>query len=377
MLIKCTNLYYFRVISSIGGIETFFYQLAKKYKDTDLVVVYNSADIKQLERLKKYVKCIKYTNQTFKCERAFFNFNTDIIDKVEAKDYVLVIHGDYETMVKQNQLSYVPDHSKITRYVGVSERACRGYTAMTGKPCELCYNPFELDTSENKPLLLISATRLTKEKGKDRMVQLANALDKNNIPYIWLVFTNDKNAIDNPNIIYMKPRLDVVNFIQKADYLVQLSNNEGYCYTIVEAESLGVPSIITPCPVFEELGLKDNENCYVLNFDMSNVQEVVDKLKKSKLNFKYTPKEDRWNELLVPSKSTYQEELNTLYEVEALDTYEKDFRSDAQLNKIPKAGERWCVDKERLDILLGNNKYNKAYVKLINTLKKDEAKEVI
>ena len=183
-IIKCANLYYFRVISQIGGIETFFYQLAKKYKDIDLVIVYNVADPLQLERLKKYVKCIKFTNQQFECERAFFNFNTDIIDNVKAKDYVLVIHGDYETMVQQNQLSFAPDHSKITRYVGVSERACKGYTAITGKPCELCYNPFELETPKYKPLLLISATRLSKEKGKDRMIALANALDKKGIPYL-------------------------------------------------------------------------------------------------------------------------------------------------------------------------------------------------
>ena len=96
-----------------------------------------------------------------------------------------------------------------------------------------------------------------------------------------------------------------------------------------------------------------------------------------KLQFKYIPKQDTWDKLLIPSKSIYQEELNTLYEVEALDTYEKDYRIDAQLNRVPKKGERWFVDKERLEVLLGNNKYEKAYVKLINTFKKDETKTII
>jgi hypothetical protein len=31
--IETTNLYYFHSILEIGGIETFFYYLAKKYKD--------------------------------------------------------------------------------------------------------------------------------------------------------------------------------------------------------------------------------------------------------------------------------------------------------------------------------------------------------
>ena len=34
-------------------------------------------------------------------------------------------------------------------------------------------------------------------------------LDEANIKYLWLIFTNDIKAIDNPNIVYMKPRLDI------------------------------------------------------------------------------------------------------------------------------------------------------------------------
>ena len=377
-VIKCTNLYYFRVISEIGGIETFFYQLAKKYKDIDLVIVYNVADPLQLARLKPYVKCIKFNNQHFECERAFFNFNTDIIDNVKAKDYTLVIHGDYETMVAQNQLSYAPDHSKMTSYVGVSERACKGYTAITGKKCTLCYNPFEIEKPKYKPLLLISATRLSREKGKDRMIKLADALDKKGVPYLWLVFTNDVNVINNPNIIYIKPRLDITNYIAKADYLVHLSNNEGYCYSAVEAASLGVPCVLTPCPVFEEIGFKDKENCYMLDFDLKNINDVIENMVNKKLTFTYVPKKDSWDKLLIPSKSQYQEELNTIWEVEALDTYEKHFRIDAQLNRIPKKGERWYIeDKDRVELLLGENKYNEPYIKVVNILKKDEMKEAI
>ncbi len=58
------------------------------------------------------------------------------------------------------------------------------------------------------------------------MIKLANALDRNGIDYIWYIFTNDTNAINNPNIIYMKPRLDVRFWIKRADYLVQLSDTE-------------------------------------------------------------------------------------------------------------------------------------------------------
>ena len=49
-LIETTNLYYFHSILEIGGIETFFYYLAKKYKDWDLTIVYKEGNAKQLER---------------------------------------------------------------------------------------------------------------------------------------------------------------------------------------------------------------------------------------------------------------------------------------------------------------------------------------
>jgi hypothetical protein len=53
---------------------------------------------------------------------------------------------------------------------------------MTGLPCSLCYNPINVDPPK-RILSLVSATRLTKEKGKARIVKLAKALDDAGIPY--------------------------------------------------------------------------------------------------------------------------------------------------------------------------------------------------
>lgn len=365
-MITCTNLYYFSVISQIGGIETFFYQLAKKYKDIDLVICYKIADNQQLERLKKYVRCIKYEGGVkFKCKRAFFNFNTDIIEEVEADDYYLVIHGDYEAMIKQGQLYAPPGHRKITKYIGVSERACKGFTAVTGKPCELCYNPFVYEKPK-KVLNLISATRLTREKGKGRMIQLANALDKAEIPYIWTIFTNDTYAIDNPNIIYMKPKLDIRNYIANADYLVQLSDNEGYCYSAIEALSTGVPVIVTPCPVFDELGIKNGKNSYILPFDMKDIP--VDKIYNEIPKFIYNPPIDSWDKILIHEPNTWPRDRDVKYEVVATAEYRKSKILDNQLGYIPEPGEKWQVDYDRMLLLTGYNARQKQYVKVVRKI---------
>lgn len=61
------------------------------------------------------------------------------------------------------------------------------------------------------------------------MIKLAEELDKANVNYIWLVFTNDTNAIPNENVIYMKPKLNIrpyIASIKGKGYGVQLSDCE-------------------------------------------------------------------------------------------------------------------------------------------------------
>ena len=348
-----TNVYYVGVLNFIGGIETFIYELAKKYKDIDLAIFYKHIPDIQLKRLQKYVRCIEYKGQHIKCKKAFFNNDVDAIDNIEADEYIQFIHGDYKG------LSWLPSTSdKINKYYAVSQAACNSFKELTGKECEVCYNPITI----NKPkrvLKLISATRLTAEKGKNRMIKLANALAKANIPYVWLIFTDDIDAIDNPNVCYMKPRLDIRDYIASADYVVQLSNTEAYSYTILESLSLEVPVIVTPVPSFYEQGINES-NSIVIDFDMENIP--IEDIYNKQFNFSYKPKKDIWDKLLINEKSTYQEELKYNYIVEATNEYVKMGIEDKDLGYIPKEGKVWKVDINRLYYLLGDNKYRKKFV---------------
>lgn len=300
-MIESNNIFYFKDINAIGGVETYFYNLAKIYSDLDITIIYKTADVKQLERLKKYVRCVKYTNQHIKCKKAFLNYTIDIIDNIEADEYIQVIHTVYNEGWKPSP------HPKITKYIGVSKVACDTFTKLTGKPCELCYNPLFVE-KPRKVLRLVSATRLTNEKGKDRMVKLAQMLDAAGIPYLWLIFTDDNLPINNPNIIYMRPTLEVLPYISGSHYLVQLSDpREGFGYTPAEALSVGIPLIITDVPAFIEIGANET-NSFILNCDMTNVpiKEIYEKA--DKFNFKYEPPKDIYDKILAPGKSTYKEE---------------------------------------------------------------------
>lgn len=339
------NIFYFRNINKIGGIETFFYNIAKKYQDYDITIYYEFGDTKQIERLKKYVRVKKYNGEKIKCEKAFFNFNLDIIDNVEANEYIQIAHGDYKAMgIKPNT------NNKITKCLGVSKQVCDTFKEVTGYDTELVYNPIEV-IKPRKVLNLISATRLTAEKGKNRIIKLANIFEENNIPYIWTIFTDDINAIKNPNIIYMKPRLDIIDYIANNDYLVQLSDNEGYCYSVIESLSIGTPVIVTECPVFQELGVINNKNGFILDFDLKNIP--IKEICKGVPNFEYKPKQDTWGKYLAKGENTYKKDLNTKVKVKCTKDY-----FDIELNKFIFKNEIFEVNKIRAETLEENDVAN-------------------
>lgn len=351
------NIFYFDRLNKIGGVETFFYEIAKKYCDNDITVFYSYGDLKQIQRLKKYIRVIKYTGQKIKCKKAFFNYSLKPIDNIEAERYYEIIHANYKDLgIRPNV------HDKINEYIGVSQSVCDVFTELTGLPCTLCYNPITIEKPK-RVLYLISATRLTAEKGKNRILKLAKALDDAEIPYIWTIFTNDTKEIKHPRIIFMEPQLNIRDYIAKADYTVQLSDTEAYCYTMIESLLLNVPVIVTPWACLKELNIT-NDYGFILPFDMTNIP--VDEIYNKKFNFKYNLKPDNWNQILELSKSTYKEELNSIYTVEALSAYQNNKLVDAELGHIPEPGEVWDVSKERFDLLAGENKRGIQFVKLVN-----------
>lgn len=335
------NIFYFYDINAIGGVETFFYYLARKYSDKDITIYYSTGDEKQIMRLAKYVRVRKFMGEEITCEKAFFNYRTDIIDHVHAKEYAQIIHADY----KHLGMKYVV-HPKITRLLGVSKHVCNVVKELTGMDCELAYNPVVLEEPK-KILRLISATRLTFEKGRNRMLKLASALDRACINYEWQVFTNSYDAIDSENVVFRRPRLDLTDYIATADYLVQLSDAEGYCFSVVEALSLGTPVIVTDLPVYNELGL-NKKNSIKLNLEMDNIP--VDQIAKGLPEFSYTPPADKWGTILAKGKSTYSEDKRRNVELRVTSTY-----FDLELDRLVKDGERITTNAVRARMLIEKN----------------------
>ncbi len=381
------NIFYFKRICRIGGTEQFLYEIAKKYKDYDITVFYDDADINQLRRLRKLVRCKKHIKgEIVKCNKAFFNFNLDMIDDVEAEEYYFVSHANYKELHKAHG-GYIPPikNEKLTHYIGVSQFATDKldeYAKIIGSKIrtQKCYNPLTLEPKQ-KVVRLASACRLDdKVKGGERTLKLIKALDKyceeNNRNYIWTIFTNPtKVQVDSTNVILMKPRLDVRPYLADSDYVLQLSNDmETYCYTINEALGYGVPIVTTPLTILNELPITENEHI-VLDWNCENVDEVARQIFEKEVRpFSYTAPEDNWSNILVKKESTYEEEKNMKYIVEATDLYAKSNTYDVELSKhknvkqyIPKQGERWEVNLERKQLL-----EEKGFIKVIEEVKEIE-----
>lgn len=364
--IETANLFYVSNFNVIGGVETYIYELVRKYKDKDITILYKTGHYKQIERIAKFARIIKYKGQIIKAKRAFFNYETDIIKNIDADDYVQVIHAMYKTNKIKPHINEMINH-----YYAVSDIAAKEFYELTGIKPKVVRNPMQITEDEKKPIMiLISATRLTREKGKERIEKLANILTQKNVDYLWLIFTNDTEAINNPNVAYIKPRLNVrqyLNELKKCSnvYGVQLSDCEGDCYFTRECEALGIPLLVTPIESFKEQKLIDGVNCYYLPFDMQNID--IEKIVNHKLNYVGYIRDDNWDKELIDVKSNYKE-VNMKVKLKCVRSY-----FDIETETTRNLNEEFIVSRERADTLLNNPNNIVEFVEYIETPKKEKA----
>ena len=368
---KYSNIFYFKRISAIGGTEQFLYEIAKKYNDYDITIFYDEADLYQLQRLRRLVRCIqRKKGERVSCKKAFFNFNADMIEDIDADEYHFVSHAIYQ------ELGYIPPigNNKFTDYIGVSDYSSKMLEKCAKEKfnkeikCRTCYNPLTLEPKE-KVINIVCAGRLEdKTKGGKRTLDLIDALDRycarTGRHYLMHIFTNPvKFDIKSPNICIMKPRVDVRPYISNADFVCQVSNDmETYCYTDNEALGYGVPLITTPLTVLEELPVSD-DMIIKLEWDCSNVDDVARQVFEREFKpFKYTPPKDDWLNILALDKSKYKEEIYMKVEIKCKQDF---YDLEEKVDRVKE--ETWICDRER-----GEHLEELGLVTIERTIKEDK-----
>ena len=254
------------------------------------------------------------------------------------------IHADY-THPTQGKL---PQDPRIKGYLAITEDILNNFFKLSkAKNVLLCRNPYTLEPPE-KLLILVSPTRLTVEKGGTLMLDLANALDSINCRFLWLILTTPEylsnEIFSNPNVVYVKNRLDVDRFLRLADWVVLPSECEGDSYTIKEALYRGIPIVARHLKYFDEYGIEDNKNALFIN--KNNVLDVAKRMQ-HKLTFKFDEIEDGYADILYKSKSTYKEEIYMKVKIKPTQTY-----YDVVLKRQVDKEEELIFDRERADHLV-------------------------
>ena len=353
---------YHNNLLKFGGVDTFVYNFVKKMnKYFDILFLYTTADKNNLERIKKYVKTEQYSKDKKYicdiciCASAWGQYPDSVIAK--SGRYIQMVHADYERAKEVG--FYYSKWQKTTEHIGVSDYVCKIFKELyPNEKITRIYNILD-EVKETKPILkLISATRVSKEKGYERILKLAQELKKANIRFRWTIFTDlnlyNQKPFDLEEIVYMKPSHDFFDYIKESDYGVQLSDTEGYSYFINECLEYGTPVICTDFPSVYE-SVENGKNGYILDMNLSNldINKIVNNIPN---NFVYKEKckENDWIELL--NKNEERKKKN-MYKVIAKQDY---------TDKRPELIENYCNGKEIEFNEQGNAKIKKNDIYYVN-----------
>lgn len=343
--------------AKIGGVETFIYNFCKEMcRFYDILVLYTDRmDGLQIIRLAEYVQVKRNDGKLIQCNTAINIRLTDVIPKnVRYKELIQMSHtcqlaqsGKWHWTIKKN----------YDKLVFVSQAAADSFADQN-----LDYQVIPNLTDPDKPrksLLLVSACRLTWEKGEERIYELAKLFRIKNIPFVWLVFSNQPLKRVIPGVVHCPATLNVRSYFKKADYVVQLSDIESFCYTLAEALELGIPVLTTPISVLSEIGFKEGKNGYLIPFDVKDVD--VEKIYSHIPKFTPLPCRNneivkQWRDILgkTTPAHTYTPDLEFL-DVVAVENY-----NDLELKRYVPKGEKLRMRRDRALALISANLVAKA-----------------
>lgn len=330
---------------AIGGIETFIYNFCLQMRDYyDITVLYDKMDSKQIERLEPFVRVLKNKGQKIICDTLIVNRISDIPPKN-------VVYRRSIQMVHTCAMGVYKIPRQCDDMVFVSEAAAKSFGETDYRVIHNMTKPKKI----TKALLLVSATRLTWEKGQSRMIELADELNAAGIPFVWIYFTYQKIGPDYPNFIHMKPTLNIAEYIKAADYLVQLSDYEAFCYSLVESLEMGTPVITTPISVLPEIGVEDGVNGYVVPLKIRgsgyDYKKFIERPLKGTFTYEYDNESliAEWKELIghmVP-KHDYEPPKVHYLTVKIRERYH-----DIKIGRVMERGETLRMEDERARELL-------------------------
>lgn len=309
------NIYIFvKRISRIGGIETAIYHLVKSFPDRKFTIICEGPmDFEQVYRLSKYCSISRdFGGVEYECDVAILNqYDTSkaTIDRIKAKKIYHFCHADWNGLksISAYRNMNFDVSPKVNKILAVSETCQKGLKDVFGYDSIIVPNIFNPD--KEQPIVFLCLSRGGTEKGIERVVKFAQMCEeyaeKHGKTFNILLTITPETALSTtnisvdgiPEIVKVQQTIHSVVLLRSADYLLQLSDNESYGYSPREAMASGVVPICTRIPEFEKL-IKDGENGYLVNKDLSDLD--LEKIFSKKIkDVSYSePINPLWNDLL-------------------------------------------------------------------------------
>lgn len=257
-----TIILYIRRTYAIGGIETFIYNFSSAFRKQHKVIVYlrDLYDDHYVDKLRNVAEVLTGPQESLNCDTLIMCRVLDPVPpEIKYKKLIRRIHTLKACGVKD-----VPRDADVT--VSISNAVKEDFDL---KDSVVINNLMEVRA--RPALTLMSATRMpAPDKGDNekRMRILADKLNKAGIPFIWLNFSDGELPDPPKNFYNIGMRDNIQDYIQKADYLVQLSTYESFCNAVLEALTVNTAVIVTPLRAYDDFGVKDGLNAHVVPFDM-------------------------------------------------------------------------------------------------------------
>ena len=287
--------------NDIGGVETFLLNFVKKFGDEyDMVLVCRDISYENAIMLSQYVDVIIELTSPIECDICIITsvlVDDEYFSQIRYKQLYQMIHSDWTEMKKFWDYKY-RQKDPNTKYIAVSECARQSFIREFGYDSVVIPNILDDETYQIK---IVAFTRLTEEKGFNRLRTLCDLFEKYGISYVIDVFgTNPLNYTGYKNMKLHEPIHDAQRVMGAYTYVAQLSDTESFCYTMYEAWQNHVPTLCTPFPNALK-DLKEGENGYILPLDMKltkkDIEKIVNKVPKN-VDYKQEGVEELWRQTL-------------------------------------------------------------------------------
>ena len=301
-------------IFNIGGIETACWNIAKEFENEDILFVFGEADIEKSVKIAEHRPVRIDDGRDIECDvlivMGYDGLKRIRAKKIKARKIYHQIHADWSVLRNKGLYKgYTVETKGVDKFLAVSDTAKKGFKTAFGLDSVVVPNILAEGQERGIFRIFCVLTRFEQEKGIDILIEMIKRFESaRNGQYkermLWVICGDGslrgkllQLKYDRPYIVLLPPCMANQDFLQHADYLVQTSYCESYCYSIHQALNMGVPVISTAIPEAKKV-IEEGKTGYLVSMDLHDLD--VDKIMEKCPSFeaKWEKVEPIWEKVL-------------------------------------------------------------------------------